>query len=325
MPNRRQILRFAAAVPLAWAAPTQPLPYLQVNPGKSRVVLARDAQLRPSGSTIDSARLLALLDRSIQALTGCDSPREAWGQIVRPADRVGLKVNCLAGRGLSTHVVLVEAICERLQQAGVRDIIIWDRLNADLESAHFKVRERGPGVRCIGNDVLGYEEELAVAGSVGSLLARTLTQACDAVINLPVLKDHGITGVTMALKNAFGALHNPNKYHLGVGDPYIADANLLPPVRQKFRLHICDALTAQYDGGPSFMPQWTWPENGLLVSRDPVALDQIGWRILERKRKEKGLKTLKEVNREPTYIATAGDAGHRLGTNDLDKIEVVNV
>jgi uncharacterized protein (DUF362 family) len=265
-----------------------------------------------------------MLDRSIQALTSRDNPQEAWTQIVRPGERVGLKVNCLAGRGLSTHVVLVEALCERLQQAGVQDIIIWDRLNSDLESAHFKVKERGAGVRCIGNEVFGYEEDLSVSGSVGSLLARTLTQACDAVISLPVLKDHGITGVTMALKNVFGAIHNPNKYHLDVGDPYIADANLLPAIRQKFRVHICDALTAQYDGGPSFMPQWTWPENGLLVSRDPVALDQVGWRIIESTRAEKGLKSLKDLKREPTYIATAADAAHRIGTNDLNKTEVVN-
>jgi uncharacterized protein (DUF362 family) len=237
---------------------------------------------------------------------------------------VGLKVNCLAGRGLSTNVALVEAVCERLRQMGIKDIIIWDRLNDDLESAHFKVKVKGAGVRCFGNDSLGYEDELAVSGSVGSLLSRTLTRACDAVINLPVLKDHGITGVTMALKNMFGAIHNPNKYHLDVGDPFIADVNVLPPVRQKLRLHICDAITAQYEGGPSFMPQWTWPQNGLLVSRDPVALDQIGWKMIERKRAEKGLKPLRELNREPTYIATAADPDHRLGTNDMNRIEVVN-
>jgi len=53
--------------------------------------------------------------------------------------------------------------------------------------------------------------DLAIYGSVGSLLSTTLTRTCDAVVNLPVLKDHGIVGVTMALKNLFGAIHNPNK------------------------------------------------------------------------------------------------------------------
>ena len=112
-------------------------------------------------SGVDSTRLLNVLDRAMQALYDCDSPLEAWKKVVRPGETVGLKVNCLAGKGISTSVALVDAICERLQQAGIKDIVIWDRLNADLESARFRVVERGSGIRCFGNDVLGYESELA--------------------------------------------------------------------------------------------------------------------------------------------------------------------
>jgi len=302
------------------AAPPSPDPE-----GKSRVVISRDPQLRKPGAGMDSDRLLKLVDRAVQAFYGRENASEAWKLVARPGEVVGLKVNCLAGKGISTSVPLVEAIAERLQQVGVRDIVIWDRLNSDLESARFRISEKGQGVRCFGNDTLGYEDELVTFGSAGSLLSRTLTQVCNAVINLPVLKDHGIAGVTMALKNVFGAIHNPNKYHLSVGDPYVADVNMLPPLRQKVRLHICDATTAQYEGGPSFMPQWTWAYNGLLVARDPVALDQTGWQIIERKRAERGMKSLKEMKREPTYIATAADANHRLGTNDPRTIELVEV
>ena len=160
-------------------------------------------------------------------------------------------------------------------------------------------------------------------GSVGSLLSTTLTRICDAVINLPVLKDHGITGITGALKNMFGAIHNPNKYHLNVGDPYVADVNMLPAVRQKIWLSICDATTAQYEGGPSFMPQWTWPYNGLIVARDPVAMDYTCWQIIERKRAEKGLEPLSRVKRAPVYLSTAADSRHQLGTCDPNKIQLV--
>jgi uncharacterized protein (DUF362 family) len=148
---------------------------------------------------------------------------------------------------------------------------------------------------------------------------------CDAVINLPVIKDHGIAGVTMALKSMFGAIHNPNKYHSNGGDPYVADVNMLAPIRQKLRLHICDGLNAQYEGGPSFMPQWMWPFNGLLVARDPVALDYVGWKIIEKKRAEAGMKPLGELKRQPTYIATAADREHRLGTCDPKRIERVEI
>ena len=293
--------------------------------GKSKVVVARDKRLRGPSSSVDSGRLLKLLDGAIQSFYDCDLPAEAWKKVVRPGEVVGLKVNCLAGRGASTSVDLVEAISERLQQAGVRDIVIWDRLDGDLESAGFRLGSKQPRIRYIGNDSAGYEEDLSVYGSAGSLVSKTLTQTCDAIINLPVLKDHGITGVTLALKNFFGAIHNPNKYHVNVGDPYIADVNMLAPIRQKVRLSICDGTTAQYEGGPSYMPQWSWPFNGLLVARDPVALDYVGWRLIEMKRSEEGMKSLEELRRAPKYIATAADDRHRLGTNDPDQIEMVEV
>ena len=325
-PNRREFLKtFAAGAMLAGG--THTLPVFLPTRGKTKVVDSRDPQLRGAGSSLDSGRLLTMLDRAMQALYLTDSPLEAWKRVVRPGEVVGLKVNGLAGRGVSTSVLLVQVLCERLQEAGIpqKDIVIWDRLNADLESAGFRIATHQDRIRCFGNDTLGYEEELAIYGSAGSCISRTVTQVCDAVINLPVLKDHGIAGVTMALKNVFGAIHNPNKYHLNAGDPYVADVNMLPPIRQKVRLHICDATTAQYEGGPSYMPQWTWPYNGLLISRDPVALDYTGWQIVEQKRAEKGMKSLRKLGRAPDYIATASDANHRLGTNDPSKIEVVEV
>jgi uncharacterized protein (DUF362 family) len=287
---------------------------------KSRVVIAREPKL-------DTARLPKLLDRAMQAYFSADSPVAAWKRVVRPNEVVGLKVNCLAGKGISTNVPLVEAICERLRQAGVPagDIVIWDRLNGDLEGAGFRVATRADRIRCVGNDELGYEDELSVHGSAGSLMAKALTRVCDAVINLPVLKDHGIVGATLALKNMFGAIHNPNKYHINTGDPYVPDVYMLPPVRRKVRLAICDGITAQYEGGPSYMPQWTWPFHGLLVAEDPVALDYTGWQIIDQKRAEKGMKSLKDAGREPRYIATAADPQHRLGTNDPRQIERVEV
>jgi uncharacterized protein (DUF362 family) len=304
---------------------TLALPSASADAARSRVVIARDEKIRSAGTGFDSARLAQLLDHALQVSFDCNSPLEAWKKVARPGEVVGLKVNCLGGRGNATHPELVEAITERLRQAGITQMVIWDRQNSDLEHARFKIVERGSGVRCFGNDVLGFEEDLSIFGNAGSLLCRTLTQVCDAVINLPVLKDHGIAGVTLALKSMFGAIHNPNKYHTNVGNPYVADVYAFAPIRQKVRLHICDGLNAQYDGGPSYMPQWMWPFNGLLVSRDPVALDYVGWKIIEKKRSEAGVPSLRAQKREPMYISTAADAQHRLGTCDPQRIERVEI
>ncbi len=294
--------------------------------GKSKVVISRDSLLQTAQRPLESDRLIKMLDNTMQSLFDRDNPVEAWKEVVNPGEVVGLKVNCLSGRG-STHIELVNAVCERLQEAGIKasDIVIWDRFNTDLEDAGYKINYNGRGVRCYGNDVFGFESDFEMYGSAASLVCKTLTRVCDAVINLPLLKDHGIAGVTMSLKNLFGAIHNPHKYHLDVGDPYIADVYMMPSIRRKVRLSICDAATAQYEGGPSFMPQWTWRYNGLIAGMDPVALDYTGWKIIEQKRVEMGIKSLKELGREPTYIATAANPKHGLGTNDPNKIEIIKI
>jgi len=92
---------------------------------KSRVVVARDELLRGTDSKVDSGRMLALLDRAMQALAGHDHPAEIWRTLVRPSETVSLKVNTLGGRGISTNVLLVAAICKRLQEAASGRATLW--------------------------------------------------------------------------------------------------------------------------------------------------------------------------------------------------------
>ena len=302
---------------------------------KSKVVVARDPMLRGTGGSIDARRLEALLDRAMQSLSEPDRPAAeaekdamvAWRRIVRPGDTVGLKVNTLGGRGISTNIEMVSAVCERLQQAGVKpaDIVVWDRDTDELERAGFHITIGGDRVQCYGTDRVDYEDYLSTWGSVGSCVSKILTRSCSILINLPVLKDHDGAGVTIALKNMYGAIHNPNKYHPNGCNPYVADVNMLPEIRSRMRLVICDATTAMYDGGPGFKPERSWKCNGLLVSQDPVALDYTGWQIIERKRAEMGLKTLEAEQRAPRYIATAADSEHRLGHADSSRIAAVEV
>ncbi len=268
-----------------------------------------------------------LLDRALEALWGDADRARNWNGVVRPGQLVGIKVNTLAGRRLSSNVLLVDAICRRLQDAGIRlqDIVVWDRDTRELERAGFHMQMGGRQVQCFGTDRAGYEESLAAFGEVGSRLSRILTQRCDVLINVPVLKDHDGAGVSVALKNMYGVIHNPNKYHPNGCNPYIADVNALPQIRAKMRLTICDATTGCYHGGPSYKPEFAWNENALIASQDPVALDYTAWRRIERKRAEMGLKTLEAEGRAPHYIATAADAAHRLGTTDPMRMDVVEM
>jgi len=54
-------------------------------------------------------------------------------------------------------------------------------------------------------------------------------------------------------------------------------------------------------------------------------LDHTAWQMIERKRAEVGMKTLEAVGRPPSYIATAADAAHKLGVNDPERINLMEV
>jgi hypothetical protein len=164
----------------------------------SRVVIVRDAKLRTPGPGPDAARMAAMLDHAMQTYFHTQNPVQPWKEIVRPGQVVGLKVNTL-GRALSPNPALVAAICERLQQAGIKagDIIVWDRSSRDMQAAGFKLTTATGGVRFFASDTAGYEDASVNYGTVTTRLSRILTQ-CDAVINMPVLKNHNLAGVTMA-------------------------------------------------------------------------------------------------------------------------------
>jgi uncharacterized protein (DUF362 family) len=235
-------------------------------------------------------------------------------------------VNCLAGYGLSSHPELVAAIVDGLVSAGIsrEKIIVWDRAERELAAAGFKSASVN-GARVVATDSrgVGYERDIEFSGEIGSCFSRILSQMCTAIINVPVLKDHDLSGVSLGMKNFYGAIHNPNKYHDNNCNPYIADLCAHPLVAKKLRLTICDGLKGQYHGGPAFRPQWSWPAATLVVGTDPVAADRIGWDIIKQKRQEMGMSPLKEGGRAPDYIETASRRG--LGVSQIEKISRINV
>jgi uncharacterized protein (DUF362 family) len=294
---------------------------------KSKVVIAKDAMLRGGDGKADPKRMAALLDRAMTQFYGKKNPVDPWKMLVHPGQVVGLKINVAGRAPLSTSNLLVDAICERLQQAGIKpyDIIVWDKTDLDLKKGGYTSIDEPGKVRCFGCDKFGYEDQPENFGVVSSKLSKILTRMCDVVINVPILKDHMFAGVTASMKNMYGVIHNPRECHGNQCNPYVADVNMLPTIRKKVRFTICDATSACYHGGPGYKPEYVWQPNSLIVASDPVALDYTAWQIVDRKRVEKGLKTLEADGRPPKYIATAADAQHKLGTDDPKQISVVEV
>jgi uncharacterized protein (DUF362 family) len=291
----------------------------------SKLIIARHEKFKSADGKVNGELIGKAIDDGVMRLTGIKSPAKAWASLIKPDDIIGLKLNCLGKKPFSPHVGLVEAVINCLKQAGIREgnIIVFDRTSRELKEAGFTIM-KGGGLKCLGTDELsggGYEPKPEVVGSVGSCFSRIISDMCTAIINIPVLKDHDLAGVSVAMKNFYGVIHNPNKYHDNNCDPYIAELYTHHYIRGKVRLTICDALVAQCNGGPAYKAQWAWTYKGILMGMDPVAMDRIGADIIEKKRKEIGLPTLEQAGRRPKYIQTAASLG--LGTDDPSMIQVI--
>ncbi len=329
--TRREFLTEVGAVAAGAAVAGVVAPAYAGQPGSNgrpapRVVIARDDALI-GGRIDDHAELLRkLLDAAVQKVTDAPDAATAWRSLFRPTDRVGIKVNTL---GLATHPAVVEAVSAGLVGAGVpaENIIVWDRFDSELEQARFKLNKTGRHVQCRGTDSerygSGYQREVETRGSIGSCYSRIVAEEVSALICLPVLKDHNLAGASLGMKNFYGAIHNPNKYHDQNCDPYVADVVAHRFIAPKWRLTVCDGTRAQYHAGPARHPGFAWPFGGLIVGADFVATDAVAADLLDAQRRAKGLKSLAEDNRPPKYIATAAAMG--LGEADLGKIERIAV
>jgi hypothetical protein len=144
-----------------------------------------------------------------------------------------------------------------------------------------------------------------------SHLSVIITRMVNKFINVPVLKDHRSAGVTLALKNLSHGLNN-NVARSHISRIYRRDGNESGPnqcntfiptavshlaIRQKATLHIMDGLIGAYEGGPgNWNTTWaTWPYKSLFFATDPVALDHVGWDIIDTKRAREGWKPVSQM------------------------------
>ena len=337
--SRRQFLKSAAITGVGvYGAAALPLDVMAASDAqKSKVVVVaspsvlvdpetnKNTQAKwgigQSDKSIETRIASEMLLAGVRAFTGAGSDAAAWKKLFKPSDVVGIKVNCLFAKGASTHPEVVSCIIGGLKLAGVKDenIIIWDRNDRELTRAGYVIN-RGAGIKCYGTED-EYEAEPTKIGSFSGRLSKILTEKITALVNVPILKDHNMCGITCAMKNHYGSHHNPGDHHRNGCDPFLAELNSIPAIREKTRLIVCDALKPLAHGGPGAKPEFVWEYRSLLIGADPVALDYQGSRIIEARRREIGLPLLAESGRPPKFIATAASMG--LGTNDPARIEII--
>jgi uncharacterized protein (DUF362 family) len=296
--------------------------------GKARIIRVECDRLWRNDRR-DPEALSEMLDRGLTALTGKASGGEAWKSLLGPCRRVGLKINLLGRPRIYTAPEIAEQATAGLVRAGFEgsDIVVWDRPEHHFRQTAFKLgRGRfGESIEGGGSYAFRYKDDRSyVATSACGLLPVDLIPLTrtEATINLPVIKDHELTGVTGALKNiAFGCFHTTPQCHDDHCDPFIAEAYEHFLKVNPVPLIILDATEGCFEGGPvPDRASFIWRESALYFASDPVALDRVAGAVIARKRKAAGLADVTPMTR---HIDTA--AAKKLGQGDPGKIEEIVV
>jgi len=283
--NRREFLKAAAVTPLAAAmGPAGRGVAPAPSRSKVRVVLIRDKNALDASGGRNPAVIQKMLDDAVCALLGEKDPVTAWKILIRPSDVVGIKTN--VWRPIDTGEAVELALKRRIMDAGATE----DRIGLD---------DRG-------------------------VLKNPIFQKATALVNARPARTHYWAGMGSCIKNYIMFVPQPSAYH-GDACADLAAIWSLPLVKDKTRLNVLVMLTPLFHSvGPhNFSRDYVWSYRGILVSRDPVAVDATGFRILQAKRlkhfgEERPLET------SAHHIALA-DTRHHLGVSDPARIELVKL
>ena len=208
---------------------------------------------------------------------------------VRRRDRVLIKPNLLIGRHpnrcVTTHPALVKAVAELVQEVGAIPAIGDSPAVGGLRRAAAQA-----GIAAVAEEVgctlVEFKEVAEVRADEACTfrrfeLAKAVLEA-DVVINLPKVKTHSQTLLTLGVKNIFGCIPGMRKaqWHLKAGIDHAYFAGMLVELAQIVKpcLTIADGIIGMEGDGPG---------NGdprllglILASGNPFALDTTICRII---------------------------------------------
>jgi uncharacterized protein (DUF362 family) len=246
------------------------------------------------------------------------TPLGGMGRFVRPGDRVVIKPNIGWDRspeqGATTHPLVVKALAQQALAAGAARVQVFDRTcneqrrcytNSGIEAAITEIADSRAVIEHIDPRKF-VPVDIAKGKSISKWEIYKDALDCDCYINVPVAKHHGLSRLTLGLKNSMGVLGgNRGALHQNIGQNLADLATVIRP-----RLTVIDATRILLRNGPQGGDiQDVRKTDTLIASADPVAADAYATTLFDLR---------------PDAIAAIVAANQMgLGEMDLERIQVV--
>ncbi len=341
--SRRDFLRLAgvtaAGLLVGGCSPAAAPTGKPTDGAQARVAIGRAASYEPAEVERQLAEMLDLLG--------------GLGDVVRPGDRVAIKVNLTGGvnsgrlAGLSpeesfvTHPAVAQALVKRVQAAGAKEVFL---VEAVYEWESYQQWGYEAVAAATGAQLVDLNQAHPFADFVEAVVGpnpfiydafrfNPLLTDIDVFMSLSKMKNHYLAGVTHTMKNLYGLV--PYRfYRRSANDQYrsgfhgaeaetrtrlpriIVDLNRARPIH--FSL-VDGILTTQGGEGPWISTLAPIQPRVLVAGKNPVATDAVATALMGHD--PQGEYPEAPYLRCDNHLNLAAAAG--LGTNDLSQIEVV--
>lgn len=208
------------------------------------------------------------------------------GKFVSRGDVVAIKPNISWARApqlaANTNPEVLEAVIELCQEAGAKKVRIVDHTIHGAKRC-FAINGAAMAAKNTGADLVHPRSSLMRDMKMGGNRldvwpVYTPVVEADTLINLPVAKVHGLSGLTLGMKNWIGAVGGRrNALHQDIHQTIVDLAHYFKP-----DVTLIDATRMMLRNGPSGgSPSDVAVMNRLILSNDPVAADARAARLFD--------------------------------------------
>jgi len=250
-----------------------------------------------------------MFDKAIEAMGGMKAFVQK-GQTVVVKPNIGWDV--APERAGNTNPKLVKRVIQHCLEAGAKEVYVfdntcdkWDRC---YTTSGIQQAAKDAGGKTAPGNTENYYQAVEIPGGVKLKTAKVheLILDSDVFINMPVLKSHSSTKLTIAMKNLMGVVWDRGYWHRNDLNQCIAD---YATYVKKPTLNIVDAYRVMMKNGPRGVSEADVSLlKSLIISADMVAADTAATKLF-------GI----DPDDVP-YIGIADSMG--IGSMSLDKLNV---
>ena len=258
-----------------------------------------------------------MLDKALEALGGI-------GNFVKKGQKIVIKPNIgwdrvpeLAG---CTNPLLIGALVKRCLAAGASKVTVFDKTCHEMQKCYTSsgieaATLAAGGTIAPADDERYFSKEINLPKGV-SLKSAKIHNAileADAWINVPILKHHGGTKFSCAMKNLMGIVWDRQIFHANDLQQCIADICTL---EKKPVLNIVDSYRILFKNGPQGVSVADVATvKTLIASKDIVAVDTAALRFFNQ---------VEKLDLDAASHIGKGQE-HKLGTTDIDNINIKRI